>query len=98
MPLIDGQYVGYCDESTLPIKQGDTVRIKKGTPLRSLHPTRIVERAARTYTVKVHHTMPGMTGFQGDEKGQHLDNPKVCWPGAGGYRVDCDINYAEKVG
>lgn len=74
------------------------MRIKKGTPLRSSNPQRPIFRAERTYTVRVHHLMPGMTGIAGDEKGRHLQDPMVCWPGTGGYWIDADINAVEKVG
>lgn len=98
MPLIEGKWTGYCEESTLPIKAGDRVRIKKGTPLRSCNPKRPIYRALTTYVVTVHHLLPGSTGFSGEEKGRHLQDPMVCWPGAGSYWVDCNINYAEKLG
>lgn len=50
--------IGYHD-GPLPYKKGDTVRIKKGTALRSTRSGQTEFTCGRTYTVKVNHTLHG---------------------------------------
>lgn len=52
-------YFGYHPEHKLPIKQGDTVLIKKGTLVKNIHFG--TKPAGRTYRVKVNHTLPGQS-------------------------------------
>lgn len=55
-------YRGYHDKDSLPIKPGDRVKIAKGTPVMSMYPGRDGwQPVGRTYSVKVHHLMPGMS-------------------------------------
>ena len=49
---------GYVPDSQLPVKRGDVVRIRKGTPVATGR--RNTRLAGRTYTVKVHHVLPGI--------------------------------------
>jgi len=80
--------IGY--QPVLPIKRGDRVRIPKGTLVKTVYHG--VRLAGKTYTVKVDHTLNGMT----DERyGTH--NPTVRWAGPGGYWSEADFNDVEKI-
>ena len=82
-------FTGYHPKEDLPVKQGDKVRIPKGTIVRNLY---LGEKpAGRSYTVTVNHVL---SGWEADGE-KH--NPKVCWPGTGGYWSEADINDVEKV-
>lgn len=90
--------IGYHDIHDLPVKQGDTVTIPKGTILRYRHEDK---PAGRTYKVKVVSVSPGMTRRErwpdhsaANKEGYvyFYTNPKVTWTGAGGYWTDADIN------
>lgn len=90
---------------TLPIKRGDIVLIKKGTMIKTVG--KEPRPAGKTYKIKVDHTLPGRSeiklrqndtpphGFW-EERINH-ENPKVVWPGPGGYWSEADINDVEKV-
>lgn len=97
------RFEGYYEDRELPLKRGDTVTIKKGTRISTPTFPGSKERIAkRTYKVKVHHFMPGMTDinsvqsehppFEYREVRKHRDNPKVCWPGESGYWFEVDLN------
>ncbi len=47
--------------------------------------------AGRSYTVKVDHILQGAE-YLSLTDGKVVDNPKVCWPGSGGYWSQVDIN------
>jgi hypothetical protein len=51
--------IGYHD--ALPVKQGDEIVIPAGTVVRSCNPSKSAYVTKRKQTVKVHHTMPGMS-------------------------------------
>lgn len=80
---------GYC--AVLPIKKGDTVLIRKGTPVKTVG--REPRFAGRTYRVRVHHTLCGVNHADG----KPAQNPKVVWAGPGGYWTQADINDVQKV-
>lgn len=55
-------FTGYYDSKDLPIKNGDTVRVPKGTTLHSFHPRKDGPYlSARAKTVKIDHLIPGQT-------------------------------------
>jgi len=85
------RYTGYCPEHRLPIKRGQTVTIKKGTMVKTVGKPE--KAAGRTYKIKVHHLMCGSVEYT-SHHGElvHAVNPKVCWPGPGGYWSEADIN------
>lgn len=90
--MSEKRFVGYHEESTLPVKRGDTVTIKKGTVIRSMGPER-EKIAARTYKVKVAHVLPGMdahTNYHGEAVA--AVSPSVEWVGTGGYWHTASIN------
>jgi hypothetical protein len=99
------KFVGYHENKDLPIKAGDTVTILKGTKIKSMHPTRKVFTAGRTYQVKVNHVLCGSSDFDLNATLAHLSttnerkdiyiprsNPSVRWPGYRGYWSEVDIN------
>lgn len=85
------RFVGYHDPETLPIKPGQVVTIPKGTLVKTVY--HAPRRAGRTYKITVDHLLPGRTDrpFSADAP-THLENPKVCWAGTGGYWAECDLN------
>jgi hypothetical protein len=87
------EYVGFVPLHEIHIKQGDTVKIRKGTVLESrTHPTRKSFVARRDYKVKVRYILSGTT-----ENGVPTSNPQIGWAGSGGYWVTADINKVQKV-
>jgi len=93
---VEMKYVGYHDPRILPLKNGDIVTIKKGTPVTFRGETL---PAGRTYKIKINHVLCGITLSDGDR--EYLkrhgrigkdENPKVVWAGAGGYWAEADIN------
>lgn len=89
--MSDQKFVGYHEESELPIKPGMTVTIRKGTIVKTVG--REPKPAGRNYKVTVHHILPGVTRHR-DFRNDQIDfvNPSVCWPGPGGYWSEADIN------
>lgn len=84
--------VGYHDDCEMPYKKGDAVIIPKGALIKTcLHGTR---RAGKTYKIKVHHTCCGSNAYRGYHRGDVTppENPKVVWPGPGGYWSEVDVN------
>jgi hypothetical protein len=77
------KHFGYCPN--LPIKRGMTVTILKGTPVH--HRGKIVP-AGRTYKVTVHSMDEGSNACARHSR----RDPKVIWPGTGGYWSEVDIN------
>ncbi len=53
------KYLGYCEENSLPIKQGDFVLIPKGTPYKNTHPQKKEGLFKKAVKVKVNHLLPG---------------------------------------
>ena len=87
-------FYGYHDDETLPVKQGDTVIIPKGTPIRSLYPNKPSPYlAGKTYKIRVYSLMPGSIDWN-NTTGEKIPmtDPQVCWPGAGYYWCDDNIN------
>jgi hypothetical protein len=90
------KFIGYHADESLPIKRGDVVTILKGTVIRTPH-LAVKERVAgRTYKVRVHHVLNGVTISQhacsrGETPGPKR-NPSVVWAGTGGYWCEVDIN------
>lgn len=85
------KYEGYHPDHTLPVKPGDVVTIVKGTPV--WHQGE-VKPAGKTYKVTVHHILPGCNHPDVDP---YHRNPKVVWPGSGGYWSEADINYLPEI-
>jgi ribosomal protein L27 len=95
--IVDGKYIGYHeDKSTLPIKKGNIVLIKKGT---KFHSTRDGQyhTAGKTYKIKVFDLYKGAQWMENHEEGEVVHNPEVVWVGSGGYWHRADINDVEKV-
>jgi hypothetical protein len=88
------KFTGFHADKDLPIKPGDRVRIRKGTVIKTI--CRGTRLAGRTYTVKVDHVLNGANEYYYREK-IPAQNPKVCWPGPGGYWSEADINDVEKI-
>lgn len=91
---------GYHSIEELPIKAGDRVRIKKGTPiLNCFYKGRPREyEAGKTYVITVDHVMTGHDGWTTYRDAPVPPrNPSVRWPGPGGYWLEADINDVEKV-
>lgn len=100
---MSAKYVGYYEHNELPIKRGQTVTIKKGTTIRSMHPdpAKKVKVAGKTYKITVDHLLPGRSKIEmqrNETTGKYeevrtpIDNPTVRWPGEGGYWCEVDIN------
>ena len=89
-------YIGYHSLEDLPIKKGDKVRIPKGTEIRSMG-AKGLHKSGRAQTITAHRVCTGATNrpFTGDP--EHISNPKVIWPGSGGYWSEADINDVELV-
>lgn len=85
--------VGYVADEDLPVREGDYVRILKGTKIRTTNPSVGKRTAKKTYTVRVDHTLNGNDAF-----GPYpVSNPSVRWVGAGKYWYEADINDVELV-
>lgn len=86
------RYFGFCRESELPIKKGDKVVIKKGTIIKNVHHGD--QPAGRTYTITVDHVLPGQDAHRmyHDTNKYGFTNPRIVWPGKGGYWSSVDIN------
>lgn len=96
-------FEGYKEDENLPIRKGQIVTIKKGTVIRTMHPdpAKKTKIAGRTYKVKVHHVLNGMSEHKHvwDQEARcyadsyiPINNPSVRWPGEGGYWFEVDIN------
>jgi hypothetical protein len=95
------KFLGYHEESALPVKRGQTVTIKKGTVIKTTRTDPTTGRyatkvAGRTYKIKIHHILGGstiteLTKRPGETVGP-LTNPSVRWPGSSGYWMEVDIN------
>jgi hypothetical protein len=97
------KFVGHHEASTLPIKQGDIVTIRKGTVCRCRGAERV---AGRTYKIKVwsigiggewDSLKPGHKGANADGVVHTVINPTITWVGAGGYWCDVDSNLLPEV-
>jgi hypothetical protein len=84
------RYEGYHDERTLPIKQGMTVTIKKGTMVKTFG--KDPKPAGKTYKVKVVFLGCGQNAHVYRGEAIPAVNPSVSWAGPGGYWSDVDIN------
>lgn len=71
------KFIGYTDESELPLKPGQTVTIKKGMPVR--HPKFGVTGAGRTYKVKVNHILNGQTWTVGTVIRREGEEERFIW-------------------
>jgi hypothetical protein len=91
LPEPTQKFIGYYDESELPIKTGDFVTIRKGTIVHTIG--REPRPARKTYKIKINHILNGVMRYR-DHSGQPVEcqNPRVRWPGPGGYWSDVDIN------
>jgi hypothetical protein len=70
--------------SECPLKKGDEVTIKKGTPVHSTG--RESKPAGRTYKVKVHHVLSSRQAhFDTEGRFVRPQSPEVVWAGTGGY-------------
>lgn len=69
------KFIGY--HSSLPIKQGQTITIKKGMPVRTLKHG--VTGAGRTYKVKVNHILNGQTLTVGTVLRRQGEDEKFVW-------------------
>ncbi len=87
------KYLGYHDDSDLPVKRGDVVTIKKGTMIRHRGQ---VKPAGRTYQVTINHLMNGQNAMvEGNafrKVVRDIKPPTVVWPGSSGYWSEVDIN------
>ncbi len=88
------RFHGYCDPEALPLRRGETVTIKKGTSIRTSHPTKKHRVAGRTYKVKVDHVLPGMNSPDPrfSKANYPTTPPSVRWAGEGGYWFEVDMN------
>lgn len=80
-------------QENLPFKAGDTVTIKKGTPIFTI--TKGSHIAGKNYKVVIHHVLPGQNvpiGTKGHDPSFSVHNPSVVWAGPGGYWSSVDIN------
>lgn len=99
------RFFGFYQPFELPIKDGDSVVIPKGTPVRHRNKVTVSKRAQ---TVRVHHVLPGMSRPAYDaHRYENMDipagledhllipvsNPTIVWAGAGGYWSEVDINF-----
>lgn len=89
-------YEGYHKLEDLPIKRGDKVRIPKGTEIRSMG-RKGTHKAGRAQTIIVNHMCTGSTSLPFQGPPEHFSNPKVIWPGSGGYWSEADINDVELI-
>lgn len=56
------KYEGFYTDAALPVKPGTKVRVKKGTMLKSMHPSKDGRYPlGKTMTVKVHHVLNGIS-------------------------------------
>lgn len=95
------RFEGFHEDHELPVKRGDTVTIRKGTSIKTTHPTKKEIVAGRTYTVKINHILNGTSEANWEfntwtqkyeEVRKPLSNPSVRWAGAGGYWYEVDVN------
>lgn len=92
----DGIHVGFHDDAELPIKRGDSVRLRAGAPVRTTHPTRRCITNKRTRTVTVLSIDCGQSrciGYDdaGNQIWQHISDPGIRWAGTGGYWHTADL-------
>ena len=60
--MIDMKYEGFYTDAALPVKPGTKVRVKKGTMLKSMHPSKDGRYPlGKTMTVTVHHVLNGVS-------------------------------------
>jgi len=91
LPEPTQKFLGYYEDSELPVKKGDFVTIKKGTIVKTVG--REPRPAGRTYKVKIHHILNGVNRYYDyRDEPVEVQNPRVCWAGPGGYWSDVDIN------
>lgn len=90
-PLSTKKFVGYHEDSELPVKKGMIVTIKKGTLVTTIgHGSK---PAGKTYKIQIDHILNGSFRYRGHRnEAIETTNPKVRWPGPGGYWSDADIN------
>ena len=85
------RYEGFVYDENLPVQPGQTVTIPKGSIVHTLHyGPRMVPR---TYKIRVNHLLNGSNVYV-EYHGRTVPqtNPKVRWPGKGGYWSEIDIN------
>ena len=88
------KYVGYHEVHDLPFRQGQRVRIRKGTVIsKTKSGSSFV--AGRTYVVEVRSLDNGADGYVRDGHVVEAQNPRVVWVGSGGYWHSADINDVE---
>lgn len=89
-------YVGFYQDSELPVKQGMEVVIPKGIRVTSTNPSKKEYVTKRAQTVTVHVVLPGEAWEQAWDLGGALfaaaRNPQVSWAGASGYWCDVELN------
>lgn len=85
------KYFGYYSTEELPFKQGDKVKIPKGTTVKSTgNPSTKV--AGRSYTVTVVSIDNGRDSFQLGDQFYEVDSPRIVWAGSGGCWMSANIN------
>lgn len=90
-------YLGYHDQHDLPVRQGQWVRIRKGTIIRSTQIGSPPFVAGRTYVVVVRSLDTGTAEFVHAGRVWPAQNPRVVWVGSGGYWFSADVNDVEVV-
>ena len=96
------KYPSYLSDEQIPLKRGDTVTIKKGTPIFHRGEWKL---AARTYKVKINHfsviwvgsakrlvPYPSNWPAPVDSRGNGVLCSAICFPGSGGYWSDVNLN------
>lgn len=95
------KYVGSMLDSEFPLKHGDVVTVKRGTPIFHRGEWRL---ARRTYKVKIHHFSAIWTSAakrlvpypnnwpEPVETVNGVLCPAICFPGSGGYWSDINLN------
>jgi len=91
LPEPTEKFIGYHEDSELPVKKGDFVTIRKGTIIKTVG--REPRPAGRTYKIKIDHILNGVNRYYDyRDEPVNVQNPRVRWAGPGGYWSDADIN------
>lgn len=80
------KYIGYHDESKLPLKRGQTVTIKKGTKIHCM--LRGIVEAKKTFKIKIHHLMPGCSWSKRMITDRDRETLKMTWEEINAYPGD----------